>query len=217
VNFGRHPDAEPSLDGYDALVVLGGPMSVWETDRHPHLETELRLVDGALERGIPVLGICLGAQLIARALGARVERNPTIEIGWYDLAVTEAGRADALLGHFGERQRVFEWHRDAFDLPRGAVHLAATAECENQAFRYAAGVYGFQFHLEIDAGLVERWLRVPDHLEDLARIRGDAGAEEIRRETPLALPAVRALADRAFGSFIDLLGPRRRVRHLPSR
>src|SRR5262245_35056912 len=91
VNFGRHPDAEPSLEGYQGLVILGGPMSVHDTKIHPHLKTELTLIDQALKRGVPMLGICLGAQLVARALGADVKPNRYKEIGWYDVSPTSAG------------------------------------------------------------------------------------------------------------------------------
>ena len=101
VNFGRDPEARPSLDSYEGLVVLGGPMSVNDTERHPHLATEVELIGRALERGLPLLGICLGAQLMARALGAEVRPGPEKEIGWYDVSLAPEARSDRLFAHFG--------------------------------------------------------------------------------------------------------------------
>ena len=100
VNFGRHPDAQPRLDGYDGLVVLGGPMSVNDEDRLPHLVTEMKLIEAALSRNLPVMGICLGAQLIAKTLGAAVYPNQEKEIGWYDVSPTDHAQSDPLLGAF---------------------------------------------------------------------------------------------------------------------
>ena len=101
VNFGRYPHAEPSLKGYAGLIILGGPMNVDETDRYPHLAHEVRMIQEALRQNMPVLGICLGAQLMAKALGAKITRNPVKEIGWYDLKLTDEGKKDPLFAHIG--------------------------------------------------------------------------------------------------------------------
>ncbi|HEX9443892.1 MAG TPA: gamma-glutamyl-gamma-aminobutyrate hydrolase family protein, partial [Candidatus Binatia bacterium] len=132
VNFGRHPGAEPSLAGYQGLVVLGGPMSVNQTAEYPHLAAEMRLIERALEQGLPVLGICLGAQLIAAALGARVYPNREKEIGWYDVSPAENAGGDPLVAHFRPSEKIFQWHGDTFDIPAGAVHLASSPLCANQ-------------------------------------------------------------------------------------
>jgi GMP synthase (glutamine-hydrolysing) len=217
VNFGRHPHAEPNIDRYAGLVILGGPMNVDDTARHPHLLTELRLIERALALEIPVLGICLGAQLIARALGAEVRPNGEKEIGWYDVTLTEAGAADPVLGHFRPTEKVFQWHGHTFDVPRGAAHLARSPGCESQAFRYGRDVYGFQFHLEVDEPLIERWLTVPQHVRELASLDGRVCPESIRRQTPAHIGPLKSLSDRTFGEFIRLLPThRRRVAH-PSR
>lgn len=215
VNFGRYPDAEPNLDGYDGLIVLGGPMSVHDVDEHPHLATEVELILDALSREIPILGICLGAQLIARALGASVEPSPEKEIGWYDVSVTEAGATDALLHHFDATERIFQWHGDAFEIPRGAVHLASSPACPNQAFRYRENVYGFQFHLEVDKQLIQRWLTVPVHRREIESMGGGVDPDLILSETEHRIAGVQELSDRTFGEFVKHFGgARKRRRHV---
>ncbi|MCE7904046.1 MAG: type 1 glutamine amidotransferase [Gammaproteobacteria bacterium PRO9] len=129
VNFGRDPGAVPDLDGYDGLIVLGGPMNCDEVTRYRHLATEVGAIRTAVGDGKPVLGICLGAQLLARALGAPVTRNPRKEIGWYDLMPTDEGRQDPLFRHFDEVEKVFQWHGDTFAIPPGAMHLAHSEAC----------------------------------------------------------------------------------------
>ena len=209
VNFARHPDAEPSLDGYDGLIVLGGPMSVNDANRLSHLMTELKLIEEAMRRDIPVLGICLGAQLIAKALGAPVRANGGKEIGWADVSPTPAAKDDPLFWDFGEGEKIFQWHSDTFELPAGAVQLATSQTCLHQAFRYSTNVYGLQFHLEVDEPLIERWLTVPAHCAELDEGRIDPAV--IRRETTLYLHRARHLSDQVFGRFIDLfnLPPKR--------
>jgi GMP synthase (glutamine-hydrolysing) len=215
VNFGRHPHAEPGLEGYGGLVLLGGPMSVNDVQRHPHLATEMRLVERALEREIPVLGICLGAQLIARALGANVRANGAREIGWHDVHLTEAGQHDPMLSHFAATERVFHWHGDTFDMPHGAVHLARSALCAHQGFRYGRKVYGLQFHLEVDERLIERWLAVPAHRQEMHDLPGVA--DTIRRDTPRHIDRLKQLSAAVFGSFVTLFAARRRRVVHPSR
>ncbi|MGZ8533014.1 MAG: glutamine amidotransferase-related protein [Candidatus Binatia bacterium] len=138
VNFGRHPDAQPSLNGYDGLIVLGGPMSAYDDQRLPHLAVEMKLIESAMERNLPVLGICLGGQLVARTLGARVYANHVKEIGWYDVAPSPHADDDPLFDEFEERETLFQWHGDTFDIPNGAIHLASSRHCLNQAFRKLA-------------------------------------------------------------------------------
>ncbi len=214
VNFERQPDAQPEMDRYRGLVVLGGPMNVEDHGHRGHLRTELRVIEQALEQGKPVLGICLGAQLLAHVLGAPVRRHEPGEIGWYDLDVTTAGRADPVIGRLGTASPVFQWHRFTFDLPHGACQLARTATCEQQAFRYADNAYGFQFHLEADAALIGRWLGLPAYREELVAAGFGDALETIGARTLAAAEARRASADAVFNGFLDLVGrPPRMAAH----
>lgn len=210
-NFGRDPHAQPDIDRYHGLIVLGGPMNVADQRRYVHLATELRAIEAALRQGKPVLGICLGAQLLAHALGASVTRHREHEIGWYELETTAAARGDPVLGHVGERAPVFQWHACTFGLPAGAVQLARTATCEQQAFRYGATAYGFQFHMEADAAMIERWLGHPGYRAELAAAGLGRDAASIRAQTANALGDMRPLAEATFDNFLDLVGrPARR-------
>ncbi len=217
VNFGRQPDARPQISRYHGLVVLGGPMNCDQSERYPHLLTEIELIRQAISHGKPVLGICLGAQLIARSLGARVSRNPVKEIGWYDLRPTPDGECDPLFAKLGPVQKIFQWHGDTFEIPAGAVHLATSPDCSNQAFRYGENVYGLQFHLEVDAPLIDRWLNTPDHMRELQDMGEPERANRISRETRVYIDHAVALGDAVFGEFIRLFHVRRRRVALPSR
>lgn len=210
VNFGREPHTQPRLEGYHGMVILGGPMNVDQIDEHPHLVTEVRLVREAIEREMPILGICLGSQLLAKALGAPVRANPRKEIGWYEVERSEAGRTDPLFRHLRDVEPVFQWHGDTFDLPEGAVHLASSRLCTNQAFRYGDRAYGLQFHLEVDGPLIERWLGIPAHQEEMAAEDDRISPERIRDDTPRYSRDLVALSERVFSEWIGLFGALRR-------
>lgn len=217
VNFERQPDAAPSIDHYGGLIILGGPMNVDHQAQRPHLRTELKLIDRALALGKPVLGICLGAQLLAHALGANVRKHSEQEIGWYPLETTGPGHADPVTAALAPRAQVFQWHGCTFDLPQGATQLARTDSCEQQAFRYGDNAYGLQFHLEMDQPLIERWLGTPDYASELAAANLGRSADSIRAETTRHLGDMQARANAAFSAFLDLVGrPARRI-SLPSR
>jgi len=212
VNFAREPDAEPSLDGYDGMVVLGGPMSVNDAGRLPHLLTEMKLIEEALRRNLPVLGICLGAQLIAKTLGAEVYPNGEKEIGWYDVSPTGEAARDPLLGELRRSEKIFQWHGETFDMPSSTSHLAFSALCRNQAFRYGSKVYGFQFHLEVDEPMIHRWLRSAERRGELRPDGGHIDPRRIHLETPAHIGRLRELGDRVFGEFVKLFGSERNSR-----
>ena len=138
----------PDQPDFDWLIVMGGPMGIHDEADYPWLVREKDFLREAIAGGKIVVGVCLGAQLIADALGARVYRNQQKEIGWFPIELTERGQASRLFVFLPHRFEVFHWHGDTFDLPEGAVHLARSEVCEQQAFLYDERVLGLQFHLE---------------------------------------------------------------------
>jgi GMP synthase (glutamine-hydrolysing) len=148
-------ERQPALDA-DLVVVLGGPIGVYEADRYPFLGVELAHLGARLAADRPTLGICLGAQLIAAALGAKVAPGPRFELGWAPVELTEAGRASPLAAIEG--RPVLHWHGDNLELPAGAVRLASTDACPVQAYALGTNVLGLQFHAEVDPARIELWL-----------------------------------------------------------
>jgi len=151
-------DSVPARMEADALIVMGGPMGVYDADQHPHLRAELQLIGSALAAGRPILGTCLGSQLLAAALGARVYPNTRKEIGWYEVELGDAAQTDVLLAAAPRRFTPISWHGDIFDLPDGAVHLARSAITPHQAFRHGKNAYGLLFHLELKRPQLDTWM-----------------------------------------------------------
>jgi GMP synthase-like glutamine amidotransferase len=148
-------DPLPAVSELSGLIVLGAPMGSADADAPSHLVRERQLISEAVEREIPVLGICFGAQLLAVALGGGLITDGPLEIGMGSATLTDAGRADPVLGAVGETATVLHWHRDAYTLPPGAVRLATGDRHVEQAYRFGTKVYGLQFHVEINAQLAE--------------------------------------------------------------
>ena len=136
------------------LLVMGGPMGVYEQAHYPYLSDEIRLIEHALKTGAPVFGVCLGSQLLATALGADVASSGRKEIGWHTVTLAEAASTDPLLAGAPPSFTGFHWHGDAFDLPGGAVLLASSGMTAHQAFRYGDNAYGFLFHMEVTAEII---------------------------------------------------------------
>lgn len=148
----------PDVDHLHWLIVMGGPMNVYETTAYPWLAAEKRFIERAIEEDKVVLGICLGAQLIADVLGARVSRNRCREIGWFPIDLTPQAARSHLFNFLPRRFEVLHWHGDTFDLPHGAVHIARSDGCDHQAFIYGERVIGLQFHLECTPASVQRMI-----------------------------------------------------------
>ncbi|TJY58186.1 type 1 glutamine amidotransferase [Sinimarinibacterium sp. CAU 1509] len=156
-------ETPPALADIDALIVMGGPMNVDEVDVHPWLSGEKAAIAAAIAQGKPVLGICLGAQLIAASLGAAVTRNAETEIGWFEVMLMPQAHDSAMLADFPERFSAFHWHGDTFAIPDGAQHLMRSEACAHQAFSLGDQVIGLQFHLEVTAADARRmfWIERP--------------------------------------------------------
>ncbi|GBD39509.1 GMP synthase [glutamine-hydrolyzing] [bacterium HR37] len=205
VDIYKEKNPHITLGDAGGLVILGGPMNVYEVDRYPFLDLEDRLVKDAVEKNLPVLGICLGAQIIAKALGARVTRNREKEIGWYPIRITEDAREDRLFRYFGDEEVVFHWHGDTFEIPEGAVHLACSSLCRNQAFRYGSCVYALQFHIEVTQDMVLEWLGVRENKIEIASLGGKVNPDSIREQSPRFMARLNQLAESVFGEFCGIL------------
>ena len=158
----RRGDPLPDPGSFTHLVIMGGPMAVYEMHLHQHLKNEALLIEQAIKAGKRVLGICLGAQMIAHVLGARVYAGGQQEIGWYEVELSDAAMQDPAMAKLSMQGRqvaeVFQWHGDTFELPTGAVRLASSSRYPNQAFRYSDRVYALQFHIEVTPSIVSGWL-----------------------------------------------------------
>jgi GMP synthase (glutamine-hydrolysing) len=195
--FDGHP-VPKEMKGAGGLIVMGGSMGVYDVDRFPFLRDEFALIEDALKQHRPVLGVCLGAQIVASVLGAKVERNPAgKEIGWHQTKLEAAASDDRLTRGLPATLTPFHWHGDIFELPPGSVSLASSAKTPCQAFRHGDNVYGFQFHFEVNA--------------DSVRAMADAFAKELVREqidadqmiaaSATHLPALEKIADSVFSRW----------------
>ncbi len=151
-------DKVPKLEkDFQTVICLGGPMNVYEEEKYPFLRDEDLLLKRIVDEEVPFLGICLGAQLIAKATGARITKNPEKEIGWSKIVLNENGLKDNLFKDFPEVFRVFQWHGDTFGIPHGGNRLAFSELCQNQALKYGRNIYGVQFHVEVTKDMIALW------------------------------------------------------------
>ena len=198
-------DGEIPAEGWEtvkALMILGGPISVRDEERYPFLKWEKAIIRAGIKERLPILGICLGAQLIAAAAGAEVYSGNVQEIGWYPIAITAEGQMDSILGYLPEKPTVFQCHSDGFDLPKGAQRLASSLHYDNQAFRIGKNVYGLQFHLEVTPKMIEQWLEC--HWKALAQ-SPYISPEKIRADTRSYAQESRYYGERFLGEYIRRL------------
>ena len=152
------------LSAVAAVIVMGGPMNVYEEEKYPFLKKENDFIGEVVKREIPYLGICLGSQLLAKACGGKVEKAPQKEIGWSVVELTEAAKDDQLFRVFTDKLDVFQWHEDTFTIPDTGVLLAGSEVCPNQAFRYGRNAYGLQFHIEVTPEVIWNWVKADESL-----------------------------------------------------
>ena len=190
-----------------ALIILGGPMSVVEEDSFPFLRWEKRIIRAAIDEAVPILGVGLGAQLIAATLGTPVFHGAVKEIGWSPISITPHGQVDSLLGYLPESATVFQWHGDGFELPTGAIRLASSVNYQNQAFRVGKSIYGLQFHLEVTPRMIERW--IDERSKDLA-LTPYVLPEKILADTQSYAPALKYYGERFLTEFVRRVARPRR-------
>lgn len=198
--------ALPAHEEIAGAVVMGGPMNVDDTDRHPALALEREWLAEAVRRDLPVLGICLGAQLLARALGAEVRAGEGPELGFAPVEVLDP--EDPVLGGLAPSTTVLHWHGDVFDLPEGASPLARSARTEHQAFRHG-NAWGVLFHPEADFALLEAWLAVPEMVHEACEALGDEGAAALPAAAEAAEPDLVERTTAGLQAFADLVAAHR--------
>jgi len=196
----------PARHDFDAVVAIGGPMSVNDEDAHPWLAEEKRFVADVVRAGMPFWGVCLGVQLLASSLGARVYRGPEPEVGLLPVELTTDGREDAVFAGLPDGVVTLQWHGDTFDLPDGAVRLAGSPAYPNQAFRIESA-YGVQFHLEVTPAMAREWAAVPEYADSLDQTLGPDGAthflESIETRADEVLGHGRALFERWLDHAVE--------------
>ena len=191
------PDWRP----YAAIVAMGGAMGAYEEDLHPWLAAEKRLIAEAVEAGRAYWGVCLGAQLLAAALGASVSPGPAPEVGVSEVTLTPEGGGDPVFGAAPPAFRALQWHGDTYELPAGAIRLARSERYEQQAFALG-GAYGLQFHLEVDGALAAAWMDVPEYVAELEQLDGDGAPGRLLADVHAAEAETVPLARRLFARWL---------------
>lgn len=191
------------MDAQDGLIVMGGPMSVYDHNRFPFLLEEQRLIEAALKDDKPVLGVCLGSQLLAATLGAEVRSGAQKEIGWHPVELFEAAAGDRLWSGLPSHFDAFHWHGDVFDLPNGSIALAASDLTPCQGFRYGQAAYGFLFHMEVTETIIKDLLQ--EFRQELAA--ENIAAASIIQQTGDNLPNLQSLGKNVFKRWARLIKP----------
>lgn len=212
VEFDRG-DAIPDLSVYDVLVAMGGPMDVWQEEAHPWLSTEKEAIrHWVMDLNKPFLGVCLGHQLLAEALGGKVGLMVKPEVGFSSVDLTPHGLSDPILAGFPPTTDTFQWHgAEVTRLPEGAIILAANAACPVQAMRWGAYAYGFQYHVEITETTYSDWKNIPEYQASLERALGATAATKLGDDIAIRLPAFREAAARLHSNFLRIISEHKKA------
>ncbi len=192
----------PDWRAFDGIIAMGGPMGAYEDDRLPWLRDEKRLIAEAASAGTPFWGVCLGAQLLAASLGARVAPGPSPEVGVLPVFRTAAGASDPVFSVMPDEFVALQWHADTFALPGGGVRLARSVACEQQAF-VVNRAYGVQFHIEVGSGLAAEWGEVPAYAESLEALMGEGAMPRLLDQVAAAEDEMTGLARRLFAAWLE--------------
>ncbi len=195
----------PDVAAFDALLLMGGPQHVG-VDTYGYLDESVKAIQRAMEHDMPTLGLCLGGQLLAYAMGAQVKRHTITPIGFYPVHFTEEGRRDPLFEGLPGYQQVFHWHEDTFDLPTGAVQLATNEATQNQVFRYGSRAYGTQFHIELTPELLDFWMNYPPFRHEIVKWIGEDGVAAIVRDGEQLYPLYSEHSRIMFENFLRIAG-----------
>lgn len=193
----------PDWRGVDLVLVMGGPMGVHDEAEHPWLAGEKRWIAAAVQAGVPYLGVCLGAQLLAASLGAQVHTGRIPEVGVLPVEVAAAARSDPVLGALGGEFPALQWHGDTFGIPGGAVHLARSGAYPNQAFRFGETAYAVQFHVEVTDQMFAEWGQVPAYQKSAETVLGADGFGILAAEFAAARTSMARSAALMFGGWLD--------------
>jgi GMP synthase (glutamine-hydrolysing) len=192
----------PDWRAFDAIVAMGGPMGALDDDEHPWLVDEKRLIAEAVRSGLPFWGVCLGVQLLAASLGARVYPGSAPEVGLLPVTLTDEALADPVFAGMPRDLLSLQWHGDTFDLPDGAARLAGSTAYPNQAFRFGTAAYGVQFHLEVSPSLAREWADVPAYAESLESVLGPGALDRLLAELEASADGVLSDGRRLFERWL---------------
>src|SRR5215831_6550668 len=194
----------PDPAAFDAIIAMGGFQHVGDNETYPYLSGVESMIRAVVEEDIPYLGICLGGQLLAHALGAPVKRHSITPLGFYPVQMTAMGKTDPLFHGLPHNMQVFHWHEDTFDIPAEAIHLACNEQTENQAFRYGRHAYGTQYHIEVTPDMIDIWFHVPEFRQEIVNALGEDAVDHYVSQSAGLFPLYRQHSRIMFENFLRI-------------